>query len=137
MASAVWAPEFWAFPAWAAGVDLMFADAAGWGRAIRFTHGAGGHMPALQVAGQAVPALRVTVRGAQGRPAYPANAARLGAKVMGAPGGFGGGPLARLAGREVLEPPYVVGWSDGRESVFFPSADTEVEHLPARPGHPR
>lgn len=27
-ASAAWAPEFWAFPAWAAGVDLMFADAA-------------------------------------------------------------------------------------------------------------
>jgi hypothetical protein len=52
-ASAAWAPEFWAFPAWAAGVDLMFADAAGWNRAIRFAHGAGGHMAALQVAAQA------------------------------------------------------------------------------------
>ena len=52
-ASAAWAPEFWAFPAWAAGVDLMFADAAGWNRAIRFAGGAGGHMPALQVAEQA------------------------------------------------------------------------------------
>lgn len=31
--------------------------------------------------------------------------------------------------------PYLVRWKDGRESVFFPSADTEVEHLPAsRPG---
>jgi Beta-lactamase superfamily domain len=52
-ASAAWAPEFWAFPAWAAGVDLMFADAAGWNRAIRFAGGAGGHLSALQVAEQA------------------------------------------------------------------------------------
>ena len=52
-ASAVWAPEFWQFPAWAAGADLMFADAAGWNRPIRFAHGAGGHMAALDVAGQA------------------------------------------------------------------------------------
>jgi hypothetical protein len=52
-ASAVWAPEFWQFPAWAAGADLMFADAAGWNRPIRFAHGAGGHMAALDVAEQA------------------------------------------------------------------------------------
>jgi len=52
-ASAAWAPEFWAFPGWAAGVDLMFADAAGWNRPIRFAGGAGGHMAALQAAGQA------------------------------------------------------------------------------------
>ncbi len=52
-ASAVWAPEFWEFPAWAGGADLMFADAAGWDRPIRFAHGAGGHMAALQVAEQA------------------------------------------------------------------------------------
>ena len=25
-------------------------------------------------------------------------------------------------------PPYLVRWRDGRESVFFPSADTVVEH---------
>lgn len=25
-------------------------------------------------------------------------------------------------------PPYVVRWSDGHESVFFPSADTVVQH---------
>ena len=36
---AAWAPEFWQFPQWAAGVDLMFADAAGWDRPIRFAHG--------------------------------------------------------------------------------------------------
>jgi hypothetical protein len=40
---AVWAPEFWVFPEWAAGADLMFADAAGWDRAIRFAGGVGGH----------------------------------------------------------------------------------------------
>ena len=51
--SVAWAPEFWAFPAWAAGVDLMFADAAGWDRPIRFAGGVGGHMAALQVAEQA------------------------------------------------------------------------------------
>jgi Domain of unknown function (DUF1918) len=28
-------------------------------------------------------------------------------------------------------PPYLVRWSDGRQSVFFPSSDTTVEHLPA------
>lgn len=40
---AVWAPEFWEFPAWAAGADLMFADAAGWAAPIRFRGGVGGH----------------------------------------------------------------------------------------------
>jgi hypothetical protein len=40
---AAWAPEFWEFPDWAATVDLMFADAAGWQRPIRFAHGVGGH----------------------------------------------------------------------------------------------
>jgi len=49
----VWAPEFLEFPAWAAGADLMFAEAAGWARPIRFARGAGGHAPALAVAGQA------------------------------------------------------------------------------------
>ncbi|HEY7484116.1 MAG TPA: MBL fold metallo-hydrolase [Streptosporangiaceae bacterium] len=39
----VWAPEFWEFPVWAQGADLMFADAAGWLRPIRFAKGAGGH----------------------------------------------------------------------------------------------
>jgi len=27
-------------------------------------------------------------------------------------------------------PPYLVRWSDGHESVFFPSSDTLVEHQP-------
>ena len=48
-----WAPEFLEFPSWAAGADLMFAEAAGWARPIRFAKGAGGHAPALEVAGQA------------------------------------------------------------------------------------
>lgn len=29
-------------------------------------------------------------------------------------------------------PPYVVRWEDGHESVFFPSSDAFVEHLPGR-----
>ncbi|WP_228010622.1 MBL fold metallo-hydrolase [Nonomuraea phyllanthi] len=52
-AQAAWAPEFWAFPVWAAGVDLMFADAAGWDRPIRFAGGVGGHASVLQVARRA------------------------------------------------------------------------------------
>ena len=38
-----------AFPRWAAGADLMFAEAAAWVRPIRFTRGAGGHAPVLEV----------------------------------------------------------------------------------------
>ena len=49
-----WAPEFLEFPFWATGADLMFAEAAGWARPIRFAKGAGGHAPALEVAEQAV-----------------------------------------------------------------------------------
>jgi Beta-lactamase superfamily domain len=49
-----WAPEFFEFPGWATGTDLMFADAAGWARPIRFARGAGGHAAARTVAEQAV-----------------------------------------------------------------------------------
>lgn len=49
----VWAPEFWQFPAWAAGADLMFADAAGWRRPIRFARGTGGHAAVHDTAAQA------------------------------------------------------------------------------------
>jgi hypothetical protein len=45
----VWAPEFFRFPRWAAGADLMFAEAASWARPIRFAGGVGGHMPLLRV----------------------------------------------------------------------------------------
>jgi hypothetical protein len=31
-------------------------------------------------------------------------------------------------------PPYVVRWSDGRETSFFPSADTVVGHVPSQSG---
>ena len=48
--TAVWAPEFYRFPRWARGADLMFAEAAGWSRPIRFAGGAGGHAAALDVA---------------------------------------------------------------------------------------
>ena len=49
-----WAPEFFEFPDGAAGVDLMFADAAGWARPIRFAHRAGGHAATVEVARQAI-----------------------------------------------------------------------------------
>src|SRR5919108_2400109 len=39
----VWAPEFLEFPRWAHGVELLFAEAAGWERPIRFAGGGGGH----------------------------------------------------------------------------------------------
>jgi hypothetical protein len=45
-----WAPEFLEFPLWACGVDLLFADAAGWSRPIRFARGAGGHAAVRDVA---------------------------------------------------------------------------------------
>jgi hypothetical protein len=47
---AVWAPEFWEFPAWARGADVLFADAAGWNRPIRFAGGVGGHLDVLRTA---------------------------------------------------------------------------------------
>lgn len=50
---AVWAPEFWVFPEWAAGADLMFADAAGWDRPIRFAGGVGGHACVIDAAAAA------------------------------------------------------------------------------------
>ena len=46
----VWAPEFSAFPRWARGADLMFAEAAAWNRPIRFVGGAGGHLDVQAVA---------------------------------------------------------------------------------------
>lgn len=30
------------------------------------------------------------------------------------------------------EPPYLVRWEDGHESLFFPAAGTVVEHHPAQ-----
>jgi hypothetical protein len=49
----VWAPEFLQFPRWASGATLMFAEAAGWSRPIRFRGGAGGHLDAAAVAAAA------------------------------------------------------------------------------------
>jgi hypothetical protein len=51
--SAAWAPEFAEFPGWAGGVDLMFADAAGWRRPIRFRGGVGGHAAVLETSERA------------------------------------------------------------------------------------
>ncbi|MEV1082886.1 hypothetical protein AB0I98_32480 [Streptomyces sp. NPDC050211] len=51
---AVWAPEFWEFPAWAGGADLMFAEAAAWERPIRFRGGVGGHACVRSIGEQAV-----------------------------------------------------------------------------------
>lgn len=52
-ARVVWAPEFWQFPRWARGADLMFAEAAGWQQPIRFAAGVGGHMAVVAVAREA------------------------------------------------------------------------------------
>lgn len=46
----VWAPEFYRFPGWARGADLMFAEASGWDRPIRFAGGVGGHLDVVSVA---------------------------------------------------------------------------------------
>jgi hypothetical protein len=50
---AVWAPEFLEFPRWAAGSDLMFAEASGWSRPILFRGGVGGHLDVHSVAAAA------------------------------------------------------------------------------------
>jgi len=31
------------------------------------------------------------------------------------------------------QPPYLIRWRDGHESLFFPSSDTEIEHHRATP----
>lgn len=49
----VWAPEFYTFPEWAGGCDLMFAEAAGWNRPIHFAGKVGGHAAALEVCREA------------------------------------------------------------------------------------
>lgn len=48
-----WLPEFWELPDWAEGCDLVFADAAGWERPIRFAGGVGGHASVRDVARRA------------------------------------------------------------------------------------
>jgi hypothetical protein len=69
----VWAPEFQRFPAWAAGADLMFADASGWNRPIRFRGGVGGHAAVLRTAADAAQAgVRRVVYAHIGRPAIRA-----------------------------------------------------------------
>ncbi|MGW3208170.1 hypothetical protein [Streptomyces sp. NPDC001135] len=50
---AVWAPEFWTFPAWAVDADLMFAEASCWDHPIRFRGGVGGHAPVRAVGAEA------------------------------------------------------------------------------------
>lgn len=74
----VWAPEFWTFPFWATGADLMFADAASWRRPIRFAHGVGGHAAVLTTAEQARAAgVRRLVLAHIGRPCIKARNAGL------------------------------------------------------------
>ena len=71
--SLVWAPEFLEFPTWAAGAEVMFADAAGWRRPIRFAGGAGGHACVLATADAARHhAVRRLVFAHIGRPAIRA-----------------------------------------------------------------
>ena len=49
----VWAPEFYEFPRWARGADLMFAEASSWNRPIRFAGGVGGHLDVQAIASAA------------------------------------------------------------------------------------
>ena len=42
------------------------------------------------------------------------------------------GMIAEVRGQDG-GPPYLVRWADGRQSTFFPSSDTAVDHIP-RPG---
>jgi len=53
MHRAAWAPEFWVLPDWVAGVDLLFADAAGWRNPIRFRNQVGGHASVVDTAARA------------------------------------------------------------------------------------
>jgi len=41
------------------------------------------------------------------------------------------GPIVEVHGDQG-GPPYLIRWEDGHQSVFFPSADTLVEHHPAQ-----
>jgi hypothetical protein len=53
MRRAAWAPEFWVLPEWVAGIDLLFADAAGWRRPIQFRNHVGGHASVIDTAARA------------------------------------------------------------------------------------
>lgn len=46
----VWAPEFYRFPRWARGADVVFAEGAAWDHPIRFVGGVGGHLDVLAIA---------------------------------------------------------------------------------------
>lgn len=77
-AKVVWAPEFFEFPRWARGADLMFAEAASWDRPIHFAGRVGGHMPVLAVAAAARRArVKRLVFAHIGRPTLRALAANL------------------------------------------------------------
>jgi hypothetical protein len=51
---AVWAPEFYRFPTWAAHADLLFADGSSWNRPIHFRGGVGGHASVRDVEDSAI-----------------------------------------------------------------------------------
>jgi hypothetical protein len=98
----VWAPEFLEFPAWAARSDLMFAEAAGWNRQIRFARGAGGHAATLDVATEALAhGVRRVVYAHIGRPTIAA----IDAGLVPPFGELGAdGAVYTLAGRRDLRP---------------------------------
>lgn len=41
------------------------------------------------------------------------------------------GTIVEIHGQDGA-PPFLIRWHDGHESVFFPSSDTVVQHLPVR-----
>jgi hypothetical protein len=102
---AVWAPEFWQFPAWAAGADLMFADAAAWRHPIRFVGGSGGHADVTNTAQRALDSgVRRLVFAHIGRPCIKAQDAGLEPDY-----GQGG-----IEGRTYRQPVGVRGTGQGR-----------------------
>ena len=69
----VWAPEFFEFPDWAEGCDLMLSEAAGWDHPIHFAGNVGGHAATLDIAKQAkLKGVRRLVFAHIGRPAIRA-----------------------------------------------------------------
>ena len=125
----VWAPEFFVFPRWATGCDLMFADAAGWNKPINFRGGVGGHACVANVARDAVTyQVKKLIFAHIGRPTIRAIDAGEGPAF----GEFGKDGAVYEITRSSNEGTYqrIAGSTTRRTSFRFTSA--EMRHLAAR-----